>query len=273
MKSYFSRFLHITLSHTGIREMFTSSLSLSDLIGESRSNKVANLSNLDYRVKPDNDSICAGRSMVEMLGVLAIIGVLSVGAIAGYGKAMMKYKLNKHAEAVNMLINNVLSIKDKLEHSGDNSTYYNQLLYKINLLPDGIIYQRDGNEPAKELRDIWFKNKIGVVWSKSKWTASDGTQRQDNVGVISFNFNPSTEGHEVCRNILIAAKENSADLAGLRTFNRNSGSYSQTEVIQGDKACNKYVTCLRDLSLETINTICNNCKDTDSVCALAIFWK
>ena len=31
-----------------------------------------------------------GRSMVEMLGVLAIIGVLSVGAIAGYSKAMMK---------------------------------------------------------------------------------------------------------------------------------------------------------------------------------------
>ena len=56
MKSYFSRFLHHTLSHSGIREVFTSSLSLSDLIGESRSNKVANLSHLDYRVKPDNDS-------------------------------------------------------------------------------------------------------------------------------------------------------------------------------------------------------------------------
>ena len=30
----------------------------------------------------------SGRSMVEMLGVLAIIGVLSVGAIAGYSKAI-----------------------------------------------------------------------------------------------------------------------------------------------------------------------------------------
>ena len=36
-----------------------------------------------------------GRSMIEMLGVLAIIGVLSVGGIAGYSKAMMKYKVNK----------------------------------------------------------------------------------------------------------------------------------------------------------------------------------
>ena len=33
-----------------------------------------------------------GRSMVEMLGVLAIIGVLSVGGIAGYRTAMEKIK-------------------------------------------------------------------------------------------------------------------------------------------------------------------------------------
>ncbi len=29
-----------------------------------------------------------GRSMIEMLGVLVIISVLSVGGIAGYGKAI-----------------------------------------------------------------------------------------------------------------------------------------------------------------------------------------
>ena len=33
-----------------------------------------------------------GRSMVEMLGVLAIIGVLSVGGISAYGVAMKKHK-------------------------------------------------------------------------------------------------------------------------------------------------------------------------------------
>ena len=37
----------------------------------------------------------SGRSMIEMLGVLAIIGVLSVGGIAGYSKAMTQYKINK----------------------------------------------------------------------------------------------------------------------------------------------------------------------------------
>ena len=214
--------------------------------------------------------MCAGRSMVEMLGVLAIIGVLSVGAIAGYSKAMMKYKLNQHAVAVNMLINNVLSIKDKLEHSGDNNVYYNQLLYKMNLLPDGIVYQRNDYAPEQELSDIWFKNKIGVLWSKSKWTNADGSQGQDNIGAIHFKFNPSAEGYEVCRNIVIAAKENSANLHSLRTFKSSADSLSQTEMIYGDTRCTKWITCLRDLNLDTISTLCNNCKS--STCTLAVMY-
>ena len=36
-----------------------------------------------------------GRSMVEMLGVLAVVGVLSVGGIAGYTYAMDKHKSNE----------------------------------------------------------------------------------------------------------------------------------------------------------------------------------
>ena len=54
-----------------------------------------------------------GRSMIEMLGVLAIIGVLSVGGIAGYSKAMEKFKINKTIEQYNYLIFGMLdNIKD-----------------------------------------------------------------------------------------------------------------------------------------------------------------
>ncbi len=51
-----------------------------------------------------------GRSMVEMLGVLAIIGVLSVGGIAGYSKAMNKFKVNKTTDQVSMLVANIRTI-------------------------------------------------------------------------------------------------------------------------------------------------------------------
>lgn len=48
-----------------------------------------------------------GRSMIEMLGVLAIVGVLSVGGIAGYSKAMNKFKANKVIDQINMLSTNI----------------------------------------------------------------------------------------------------------------------------------------------------------------------
>ncbi|MBQ6854795.1 MAG: hypothetical protein IJO11_05080 [Alphaproteobacteria bacterium] len=43
-----------------------------------------------------------GRSMVEILGVLAVIGVLSVGGIIGYKYAMDKYRTNDIVESVHM---------------------------------------------------------------------------------------------------------------------------------------------------------------------------
>lgn len=50
---------------------------------------------------PNNNS---GRSMIEMLGVLAIIAVLTVGGIAGYSKAMTQFKVNKIIAETNQLI-------------------------------------------------------------------------------------------------------------------------------------------------------------------------
>lgn len=52
----------------------------------------------------------SGRSMVEMLGVLAIIGVLSVGGIAGYSKAMAKFKTSKALDQVSMTVANVRTL-------------------------------------------------------------------------------------------------------------------------------------------------------------------
>ena len=52
-----------------------------------------------------------GRSMIEMLGVLAIIGVLSVGAIAGYQKAMFKHKMNKTMDMISYAVARVAELE------------------------------------------------------------------------------------------------------------------------------------------------------------------
>lgn len=43
-----------------------------------------------------------GRSMVEMLGTLAIVGVLSIGGITGYNYAINKYRANETINEINM---------------------------------------------------------------------------------------------------------------------------------------------------------------------------
>ena len=52
----------------------------------------------------------SGRSMVEMLGVLAIVGVLSVGGIAGYSQAMAKFKVTKAMDQVQTIITNMRTL-------------------------------------------------------------------------------------------------------------------------------------------------------------------
>ncbi len=46
----------------------------------------------------------SGRSMVEMLGVLAIVGVLSVGGLAGYTTAMNKYRATEIMNSISLTL-------------------------------------------------------------------------------------------------------------------------------------------------------------------------
>ena len=45
-----------------------------------------------------------GRSMIEMLGVLAIIGVLSIGGLAGYTMAMNRHRANQILDYVSRAV-------------------------------------------------------------------------------------------------------------------------------------------------------------------------
>jgi prepilin-type N-terminal cleavage/methylation domain-containing protein len=57
----------------------------------------------------------SGRSMIEMLGVLAIIGVLSVGGLAGYNMAMRRHKINKTNDQITQIY---MNLRTALEEVG-----------------------------------------------------------------------------------------------------------------------------------------------------------
>lgn len=76
-----------------------------------------------------------GRSMIEMLGVLAIVGVLSVGGIAGYSKAMAKYKMNTLLSQVSELTMNIRSLYIS---QGDYEGMSERVVINAGVIPNGI---------------------------------------------------------------------------------------------------------------------------------------
>ncbi len=75
-----------------------------------------------------------GRSMIEMLGVLAIIGVLSVGGIAGYSKAMTKYRINKTIDQITQISQNVRMLYGR-QRQKNYRNLSGRILYKAVLAP------------------------------------------------------------------------------------------------------------------------------------------
>ncbi|MBR1600347.1 MAG: hypothetical protein IJ677_02080 [Alphaproteobacteria bacterium] len=87
----------------------------------------------------------SGRSMIEMLGVLAIIGVLSVGGIAGYSKAMSKYRVNKTIDQISHIAANTRILFSSQKNYNDlgNSTNAT-IIDKAKLFPQEM-KNTDGN--------------------------------------------------------------------------------------------------------------------------------
>jgi len=97
-----------------------------------------------------------GRSMVEMLGVLAIIGVLSAGGLAGYSKAMFKHKLNSTMDQITMLVTNIRTMY------GSQGNYDG---LAANVTDLGIIPPVMGSTPSALTNP--FKGQVKVLESKT----------------------------------------------------------------------------------------------------------
>lgn len=126
----------------------------------------------------------SGRSMVEMLGVLAIIGVLSVGGIAGYSKAMAKYKLNKTIDQVTMLVAN---IRTTFASASDYNGIKLSLLAQTGILPSEMYSSISSNMTATNP----YAGDVEVKASKANATA-------DTAFIITYKGIP----REACHTLL-----------------------------------------------------------------------
>ena len=108
------------------------------------------------------DDVQFGKSMIEMLGVLAIIGVLSVGGIAGYSKAMTKFKTNKVADNVSMLVAN---IKTAYAQQNTYTDLNNANAVSIGVVPDELVV-KDSNGAYSKLLNA-FNGSVYISQSDS----------------------------------------------------------------------------------------------------------
>ncbi len=208
------------------------------------------------------DIALCGRSMVEMLGVLAIIGVLSVGAISGYSKAMMKYKLNKQAEQLSWLFNIIYQYKGQFVF--DKKTSMIPLFTKLNLIDQNMI-----RADKKETIYDSFGNAIAIA---------NNNGPKFNEIVLNMGLPKSSSNRlAICQNVFNVAKAHSPYLLYIRTDNRESQSEPVTpsDMYYGDSLCQSRgngVNCIRYATLENIYNVCQNC-DEMPICYFSITWR
>ena len=128
-----------------------------------------------------------GRSMVEMLGVLAIIGVLSAGGLAGYSKAMFKHKMNSTLDQITMLVTNIRTMY------GTQDNY--EGLDEAQAIQLGIVPAAMKNGSGALVSP--FKGPVTIATSK----ASNATSAPENTAfVVTYSDLPS----EACINLATA---------------------------------------------------------------------
>lgn len=127
----------------------------------------------------------AGRSMIEMLGVLAIIGILSVGGLIGFSRAIERHRINETINQVALIAQNTRDLFKSQKDYGSllrctktmsNTAYENRVLAdKTLIFPISI-------------RSNGYKN---IFEGEIEWCSGDRFAEGDNKAfLISFRMIP-----------------------------------------------------------------------------------
>ena len=210
-----------------------------------------------------------GRSMIEMLGVLATIGVLSVGGIAGYSKAMEKFKVNKLMAEYNHLILGLLEYKDNFQKYTKGEPQLTDFVQSVGLVPDSwhminkYYYLEDSHG-----------NWVDIRYRQKNNPREDAEPEQYGL-IIDFylNVNVDDKGNRTSENFQDKVCMEMVDsifkplhytLKGLILIG-GAGMY------YGDEFCGSERRCLKNQTISQIKNMCVSCRRTN-VCAVTVIF-
>lgn len=203
-----------------------------------------------------------GRSMIEMLGVLAIVGVLSAGAIAEFGKAMFRWKAIKCTEEYNLFISEMLVYeKDWIKmkrKQGSGHLYIGPYMEQWGMVPSS--WTVSGN---------YFSDRLGnriIPFVRNDLGSSSFNWRVDIDFVLSQRKGKETA--EFCRlvfhNIIIPNRDR---IFAIRVAeNRNDSWNNGSDWYMGSQYCGDSKNCLGTLELIDIEKLCNVCSEEKQAC-------
>ena len=198
-----------------------------------------------------------------MLGVLAIIGVLSVGGIAGYSKAMQKWEDNKQIQQLSELFYNSINNFDWFEHD-----YFSQpisgyvkgegmtILASINAIPSGmtvknkILYDSLGNFYHMDYGQ--YNCPGGGRCPFTLYYVI--TLRQNNNSLVYTS-------EKQCKNIITVLKNFDDFIREMqfRTREKDNQNYTISNIIYGKKHCLNGKMCFKNLTPSDITIYCKSC--------------
>ncbi len=202
----------------------------------------------------------AGRSMLEMLGVLAIVGILSVGGIFGYNKAVRMYKINKLSEEFTFVMNNLLLNKD-IFASQKKKTSNNISLNLSNILKQAQMLPPNWTNDSKYIYDSTH-SKISI--SVFHYPINLDYHNTIFISYYLNNLAKSTRT-ELClsffKNAIIPYQENILRV-GIVTIN-DENKLNNHNYLFGKRMCSKNVTCLQNMTYTDILNACEQCNKNE----------
>ena len=232
-----------------------------------------NKSEDDYKkkmiVKPEDDNrkrMCAileddnlvaqcGRSMIEMLGVLAIVGVLSVGGIAGYSKAMMKIKINRLIDEYSFVFQGLMEYMPRMQGI-ENGQGYVDLLIALNLVP----------QSWKKVTSTFIEDSLGNALQLRVFDKALAFE----VYLSSYNkvYTDNAQSQLLCLTLIDSVLKPLSNFVD-SVYVWRGGAQTQNQQWYGNKQCIDDRKCLRDITLTDIDKQCKSCTiDNDRSCSV-----
>ena len=202
-----------------------------------------------------------GRSMIEMLGVLAIIGVLSVGGIAGYSKAMEKWKVNKLiGEYTEFMFN-------AIEHADDirkvpNGSGYADIMQSLNIIPTSWKYDNASNvhDRLNNRIQLWRggSDLVFEIYLLEEYEEKD-------------SYSLAEPRVQLCRELFLNFVQPLSEFVDYSyVWRRNAQTLNP--LWYGNNYCGADKKCLKNVTLAEINAACHTCGDSNGTCSIVITY-